>query len=206
MAACALVCIALFDLLAMFFPNRITTNVVVEKFLTQTHYDPRHRDDIDEVDRLLGVLEGLATEADDRIYVLAASDTLNSHVLMFAHLSLGRHEAIGGKVMWTHDIDKRDGFPNHLLTAKYLVVADPVQYSFNPDDQRVVGIPAEFVLAQKNIGTSYERLPYEFSLDQGVKVYIYKKVRPFNDADIAQLSNIFKGFYPDRPKVYEIKR
>ena len=67
-----------------------------------------------------------------------------------------------------------------------------------------MGIPAELILEQKGIGRSFEKLPYEFTLDKGVKVYIYKKVKAFNDSDLEALSGMLKAYYPLRENICSI--
>lgn len=59
--------------------------------------------------------------------------------------------------------------PKQFLSATHVVVADPVQFHLRPEDQRVVGILGEDILSGKGIGASFERLPYEFSLDNNVQ-------------------------------------
>jgi hypothetical protein len=163
------------------------------------------RNDANEIDRMLTTLEELANAQGDRVYVLASSDTFNCSILLNAYLTLNRYENIDHYIKWTHDVDKRDGFPQKFLKAKYVLVGVPIQYHLKPADQRVIGIPAELILSRKGIGTSFHKLPYEFTLDGGVKVYIYEKIKPFSDADIESLSSMFKKYYPDRKKIYEIK-
>jgi hypothetical protein len=175
------------------------------KIFAGFRHPPLVRNDIKEIDSMLNALNGLLTEPNDRVYVLASSHIINSSILDSAYLSLNRHKQIAKKILWTHDVDKRDGFPQELLTAKYVIVADPIQYHLNPQDQRVVGIPAEFILKGQNIGKSFMKLPYDFVLDNGVHVYIYKKINPLNYSDLAFLSKILKYYYPDRKYVYEIR-
>ena len=101
-------------------------------------------------------------------------------------------------------MDKFEGFPQELLTARYVIVTDPIQYHLRPGDQRVVGIPAELIVTGKNIGTSFVKLPYEFFLDGGVKCYLYKKIKEFDRSDLTMLSQMFRNYYPDRPNIYHI--
>jgi hypothetical protein len=172
---------------------------------TGIRHPPLVREDIGEFDRMFGVLREMLTNPDDRIYVLASSEVLNSSILGGAHLSLGRHGDISRKVLTAHDVDLRDGFPERLLRAAYIVVADPIQYHLRPADQRVVGIPAEHILAGRGIGTSLAKLPYAFDLDKGVKAYLYRKTRPFSDSDLNALSDMLRHYYPDRPSVFQLK-
>jgi hypothetical protein len=150
------------------------------------------------------VLEGLLADPDERLYVLSSSKILNYSILNNAHLVLGRDRKRENQFLRTYDVDKRDGFPSHFFTAKYVVIADPVQYTLKPEDQRIIGVPAKAILNRENIGTAYRKLPYEFALDNNVNVYIFERVRPFKKNNIESLLDIFRKHYPDRKKLYEI--
>ena len=117
--------------------------------LTDSRHSPLVRNDIEEIDRMLDVLSKTLTNPDDRVYVLASSTVLNSSIVRNAPLSLNRYAEISTKVLQTHDWDKRDGFPERLLTANYVIVVDPIQYHVQPSDQRIIGIPAEIFDGEK---------------------------------------------------------
>ncbi len=207
--ACGLVFIFMLSIFSAFSPEGVWNAGVYQKVLTHVRHVPLVRSDIDdikEVDRMLSVLEELVTSPDDRIYVLASSPILNCSILDSAYLTLNRHQNVAKKILWTNDVDKRDGFPREFLTAQYVVVADPIQYHLIPKDQRVVGIPAELVLKETGIGSAFSKLPYEFNLDGNVKAYIYKKIKPFSDSDLEMFSELLKKDYPDRPNIYEMKK
>jgi hypothetical protein len=202
---CGLFLAATLNFLPVFTARNIGYTNVFPLFFAGFRQPPHVRNDIGEVEKILGVLEDLVTAPADRIYVLADSDTFNCQTLNRAYLSLGRHKSIAGKILWSNVVDKRDGFPHEFLTAKYVIVASPIQYEMRPEDQRVMGIPAESILEQKGIGVFFVKLPHEFNLDGNVKVYIYEKKKPFDDADLYVLSETLKSFYPDRPYIYGVK-
>ena len=164
------------------------------------------RNDIKEIERLFKVLEGLLTDPRDRVYVLASSYNLNQDVLGSAYMSWNRYKEVSRRILPTSNVDKRDGFPQPLLTAQYVIIGSPQQYAVGEKDQRVVGVPAELILTRQGIGTSFERLPYKFVIEDNVKVYIYKKVRPLSDADLNDLSERLRKYYPERKNIYEIKK
>jgi hypothetical protein len=196
-----------FNWLAYFFPKPLTESAVARTFTSSVNHVPVVRDDIPEIDRLLGVLADVAADPADRVYVLASSATLNCHILHYAYLKLNRHEAIGRKILWTNDVDKRDGFPRQFLTAQYLVVADPIQHHLKAHEQRIVIVLAESILLQRNVGRAFERLPHEFTLRDGaerVRVYIYKKTGELQRSDLDALSEALRKFHPDRESVYKI--
>ncbi|MFB0528002.1 MAG: hypothetical protein ACETVT_03900 [bacterium] len=200
----AYVLISLLNFSAVFIPKASRyTRLFKHVFPGIRHY-PLVRNDIDEIKRLLNVLKDLLSDPGDRVYVLSSSGILNSSILHDSYLSLLGDRRMHSQILNTHDVDKRDGFPSEFLTARYVVVAYPIQYHLRPEDQRVVGTLAEFIMDGGNIGTSYKQLPYEFVLDKGVRVYIYEKVRPFKKTDIDLLSELFRKHYPDREYLYEI--
>jgi hypothetical protein len=102
-----------------------------------------------------------------------------------------------------------DGELHHLschhdrfLHASYLVVATPTQDQPRLDDQRVVGVLSRDVMAEHGIGASFQRLPGEFMLDNGVIGSVYEKIRPFEHADLVGLSDEFIRYYADRREMF----
>ena len=109
------------------------------------------------------------------------------------------------RLLVTHDVDKRDGFPWQFFQARYVVVTNPVGYHLAPENQRVVGLLAEELLRGEKLGQAYERLPFEFPLESGGKVYIYKKAKAFMAEDLQDISNIFVALYPDYRDKFEMR-
>jgi len=165
---------------------------------------PLVRSDIGVFKDLLVTLNHLIQSKNDLIYVLSSSVVLNEDILINA--SRMNHMTIHKHILPVYHVDKRDGFPHHFFDAKYVILGEPIQYHLNPDDQRVVGILGEQILHQKKIGLSYEKLPYEFSLDNHVKVSIYEKKFPIRGADIEDLSELFISYYPDKRPKFKIYR
>ena len=104
--------------------------------------------------------------------------------------------------MWTGEM----GFPNSSLRLNMWSWGNPIQYHLNPNDQRVIGILGDPILQQKGIGASYVKLPYEFTLDNHVKAFIYEKKFPFRTTDIEDLINRFISYYPDKKSKVKIDR
>lgn len=167
---------------------------------------PLVRNDMSEINRILDVLEKeLFTGADDHVYVLSSTAFLfNEEILRNACFEREPGDSRCNKILKSSHVDKRDGFPFQLLEARYVIVTDPIQYHLGPGDQRVIGIPTEQIIKRKGIGTSYERLPYEFTLDGSVKVYVYEKIRPFERAALDRLSALFMSYYPDKKDMFSI--
>jgi hypothetical protein len=171
------------------------------KALSQMRVPPSVRSDIAEMRHLALALGQVAPEPDDRIYVLAASPVINTDLLRKLALSLGQDFPVLQKVLTASDIDQRDGFPRGLMDADVLVVAWPIQHR-KPTFQRTIGIPAQSVIDGTGFGSAFKRLALDFTLEQGVHAYIYRRARPLAEADLRDLSDRLKVFYPDHPEIY----
>jgi hypothetical protein len=162
---------------------------------------PLIRHDLPEIRRLLAALADYDSQTGGTVYVLASSQVINSSQLSEANQSLGTNYKVTGRIVRSAEIDKRDGFPVRLLDAEYVLVAVPIQYHLRPEDQRVIGIPAQALLMRQNIGKAFDRLQESFVLDDGVKVYIFRKVRPITQEELSDLEGECKRVYPARPDI-----
>lgn len=196
-----LVSIAIF--VVVFFPGASSYAKQAKGLFPQLQFYPMVREDIDEIKRMLNVLGNLLTDPNDRVYVLSGSERLNSDHFQKARLSLKGIPPVDRHTFRTHDLDLRDGFPSDLFKAKYVIVTDPVQCDLGCKKQRVISVAAESILKGENMGSSYERLPYEFTLLKGMRAYIYKRDDSPVQADIKSLSDALRKYYPDNPVVYE---
>jgi hypothetical protein len=167
------------------------------------HFPPV-RGDITAIHDVLTTLDRLIQSKNDLVYVLSSSMILNEDILMTA--SRMNHMTVHHQMLPVSHVDKRDGFPRHFFDAKYVVLGEPIQYHLRPSDQRVIGILGDQILHQEKIGSSYERLPYAFSLDNNVRVSIYERKRPVKKADVEELSKSFIGHYPVKESLFKIYR
>lgn len=196
---------------SVFFPGASLYAKQSQGLFPRLTYYPMVREDIDEIKRMFNVLGSILTNPEDRIYVLSGSELLNFEHFQKSRLSLKDIPPVDRHTLTTHDLDLRDGFPSDLFKAKYVIVTDPIQCDLGCKKQRVISIPAESILKGENMGRSYERLPYEFNLQnefnlqRKVKAYIYKRTNSHVQADIKFLSDALRNFYPDSPNVYETK-
>jgi hypothetical protein len=138
-------------------------------FSKETHF-PLVRKDMPEVRRLMETLEGTK----GTVYVVSSSDVLNSEIVQRSDLFLKKQNSLRNRVLVASDIDRRDGFPESFFRADYIVVAYPLQYHRDPQYQKIIKVLADFTTNGVDTGY-YSKLPYEFNLKRGVKVYIYKR-------------------------------
>jgi hypothetical protein len=150
---------------------------------------------------LLDVLEGYESRNGGPVYVLASSGILNSALLWDANLSLDTHYQVTGRILRTADVDQRDGFPSQLLNAEYVLVAVPIQYHLRPEDQQMVGLPAEALLMRRNIGNAFERLDESFVLDNGVRVLLFRRTRRITGKELNELEEDCLRVHPHAPEI-----
>lgn len=165
---------------------------------------PLKRNDIDEIYRMVYTLEQvLENNPDEFIYVLSSSKLFNSSTLSAAARKTNRESIILRNLKPTADVDKRDGFPIAFFEAKYVIVADPIQYALPEKDQQVVGILARKILNKEGVGVNYEKMPFSFNLDYGVKLYIYQRLYPATPKDVKDTLQEFLPSYPDWSTKFE---
>jgi len=166
---------------------------------------PMVRTDLDQVQALLDTLSDISRDSQSSIYILASSFSLNSSIAQEGCFFLHRpHRELARKIATTNDVDKRDGFPVQFLIARYVVLTVPFAYHLAPQDQKVIGVLADELVKGEGIGKSYDRLNYEFRLEDGSSAFVYKKTRPLDPNDLKTLSDQFIGFYPNNRAEFEL--
>ena len=165
---------------------------------------PLVRGDLGELIRMNATIDKYLDKPDSRVYVLASSVWFSGDHLMHVGPSLRTSFRADDRVIGRWSIvDKGVGFPHELLQASLVVVASPIQYCLNPSDQQIVGIPAESFLNGTGMAKAFERLPESFTIEQGIKIYLFRKTRPIEPSEVAELSERLRASYPDRPFIYK---
>ncbi|MCE0497487.1 MAG: hypothetical protein LV481_06015 [Methylacidiphilales bacterium] len=152
---------------------------------------PVQRHDLGEIEALVrfigdkvGSPPGVPPARD--VYVLASSDLFNSSLLSSAGFQLNESLPAQDHVCITKDVDVRDGFPDQLVSARLVLVTDPIQTDL-PSRQKVMTVPARLFLRGEGFAHAFTRDPRIFQLDQGVRVYVFERVRPSTPEEIMQL-------------------
>ena len=137
---------------------------------------PQIREDAEELARLDDFVRGL----DGGVAVLASSFVLNSDLLALVEPSLNSLLPLNAndRILHSPQVDRRDGLPFVLAYAEYIVAAYPVQTHLDPNEQRVVTVPAEALLSDTPFSAAFERLGVMFELRNGTTVYIFERTRP----------------------------
>jgi hypothetical protein len=153
---------------------------------------PAPRADLAELARLKAWIDANA-RPDHRYCVLASSYTINDAIVdeLWQLDSKGlpnfAGEASKTSVGMAH-VDTRDGPPvDKLKDCAIVLVGDPVQTHLVLAYQQTVVVPASEMLAGRGIGANYRRNGEIFELEKGVRLVVFDRIRPLDDADIAAL-------------------
>jgi len=156
----------------------------------RVNYAPLHLEHYDEYKRLAVDLKNLGPKT--KISVYAAS-------FMLTYDMLGSIEpAVAQSIPIFPTVDLRDGFWWHTLANEYAVIGDPTPLAdLRPGSQRVIEYPAQSIRSGTGIGAAFMDTGKVYQLDNGVKAYLYKRIRPVTAAEISDLANRFYKDYPD---------
>ncbi|MDR1541708.1 MAG: hypothetical protein LBU32_27725 [Clostridiales bacterium] len=158
----------------------------------------RERGDTDEIRRMADSINAW-TQGRKYTYALASGDVLNSDILSNCRLPQTRYAL--KKLLYTYDVDMRDGFPYHFYLADYIVAAQPVPYHLEPGSQRSIGIISDAIFSGK-AGDSL-KIKGTFELDGGVAAYVYEKVKPYSREFTRLIATEFENAYPGYPFLHE---
>ena len=164
---------------------------------------PKTRNDMDEIERLLAVLEK-ELEPEATVYVLASSPVLSDNLLRDAHLVFDRPVDIRERILSGGHVDKVHGFPRGLLNCDIAVITDPPQSHLGKEEQRNVWLPCELLMNGEGIGRHFTKLPYSITLDKGVRAFLYRRERDLPKEDILALEEAFISFHPDFERKYRV--
>lgn len=197
--------ISLANFTIVFFPGAETALQSIAFALPKIRTYPKDRNDFEQIHALLNELNQLTNNSDKKIYVLSSSPSMNGSLLKNACFYFEPElQDLNRRILQSHDVDKRDGFPFQMLTADYIVIAEPYGYHLSPKDQKVIIIPAHEILYGKNFGQAYEKLPFEVILDDNRRVFIFRKTRNFRRSELEKLSAMFVRFYPQSREKFVI--
>jgi hypothetical protein len=200
-----LLLVGLINLSIVFSPKAESYLNPVAFALAKVRLAPKVRNDLDQIHQLLTTLNDLTRDSDKKVYVLSSSISLNSSILINGcDVFEPDLRPLKERIFMSSDVDKRDGFPFQIYKADYVVVADPPGYHLLPEDQKVVVVLAEQFLNRQTIGSAYAKLPFESTLDDGRRIFIYRKERKFRADELLNISRMFSEFYPNNKEKFEI--
>ena len=180
-----------------YYPLRVFGTNVMSWVLPHDRIYALRLHNFDEYRQLVNDLLSQMAE-NDQVAVMSSSLVMADDLL--DQLSDGK---LHSRMIFSSHIDKRDHFASETLLAQYVVVCDPIQTHVKPTDQQVITVPAKLILAGKDIGKAYVRLPRSYTLSRGVKAFVFKKTRAFTIDEVQALFEQFYVSYPDWRREYE---
>ena len=169
--------------------------------LFNVKYSPLYRNDMASLRELVNYLN---TETTGNIYVLASGGNLNSDILK--SINKPNQENAISRLLVTHDVDLRDGFPTEFLTAETIVTTNPINLHLAEGSQEVVRYLAEQIQDSTSyIGDNFKKISTEFSVNNNypAQVYIYHRISDFTEEDIKKIADYYSSLYPEHPELFE---
>lgn len=168
-------------------------------WLFSANYPPLARTDREEVVRLADYLRSLAPKR-ELIYVASCSKLLNTDVIKNAERSKYGQKGQALFLPEIPNVDSRDSYPlEMLLQTDYLVLAEPLQFAIKPKEQDLLALIAKCFREKWKLAADFEELPEHFTLDDGVTVSVFKRLRPTSLPIALETLTIFKKELPRRP-------
>lgn len=149
-------------------------------------------ENFEELERLITDVDALVRDKNVKFSAFASSETLSDNILDF----LGT-DSMKKSIVYTSAIDLRDGISFNSLMSDYIVVSDIAQTGTSKTGQRVVSISNDAIYNKTGIGKAYERVSGPYTLQGGVKAYIYKKNRSFTEDEVNEYMSELEKYYPD---------
>ena len=171
---------------------------ISEMLISNSFPELRIRDDIDIIREITNFLRH--SIGDSSVYVLGSSVIFSEDIIQNSLLpyELAPISNMASSKVW----DIRDGLPKQFFYYQYILVSNPIQYQFAPEEQRVVGVLAEEILYDGILSPYYDEIKsYKIMGDIEVKIYRRNTEIPQEVKD--RISDIFKSYYPDNPNLYE---
>lgn len=179
--------------------------------LFAANYPPLVRRDYAELVRLVDALDEFSRN-DAPIYLISASDTLNRGLVRNAHWERHRpetrppncHIPCSIDIVGIPTADSNSIYPlEPILAAEYVVVASPVQYHLQREEQEVVIVPQQAFTEGWAIADDFETLPRRFTLqdksDNDVTVSVHRRIRPTSWQTAVRTLARMEREFRDRP-------
>lgn len=193
------VCAVLFLVLNVaVFMNGVKIQETFAKAFTEVRIIPKQRGDITEIQRIVSDIKK-AAEEEKTAYILASSDILNDDIIRRANMP--DEIKISDKLVATHNVDLRHGFPEGFFQVDYVYVASPAQQHLGEENQRIIVDLANEFLNHGELEESYQVVD-TYQLDKDVTVYRYERIREVPQSTRDYIRDFFDGYYPTYPELF----
>ena len=146
------------------------------------------RDDMDELEKICVRLAELSENGEKNIYVNSSSAILNRSIIR--NYEIQDENAYKSKeyILDVSDIDSRDGVPEKIKIADYILVTSPTQTHRGIENQKIVDYINKMFLSEEFKNEFSKKFELEENLKLGdIDIYIYKKIKETDDDDYNNL-------------------
>lgn len=160
-------------------------------------FPPLKRNDISEILRLNKYIYQLAAPKQELVYIVAASNQLNASIINNTSRIIEPENWWKLRAISKPHIDSRDTYPlPELLSTQYVLLPQPFQGVLLTDEQvlkqgeqDVVKVVYDAFNENWQIAQDFQKLPEQFTLDNGIIVNIYQRIKP---TDLPTTINTFQ--------------
>lgn len=160
-------------------------------------YCKLHYENFSELERLIMDIDAIIVNKNVNFSAFASSEILSDNIL-----DLLGSKTMKEKIIYNSAIDLRDGICFNSLMSEYVIVTDKAQVATSATGQRVVSVPNDAIYNGTGIGQAYERILGPYTLNGGVKAYIYHKTRAFTVEEVNEYMSTLEEYYPEWKEQY----
>jgi len=165
----------------------------VSYLFSNARVHPLVRNDLAKLKRLFDSLESTVAAESGDIYVLATSEVVNDDVIRNGCRDLGNYHFCN-RILGTHHLDKRDGFPNSFLSARYIITPDKVSHHLKEENQQLVKLLIEALSA---LSPSLVEFEAHFALEDGRTLRVLEKQSTYPREVFNHIEAAFTQRYPE---------
>ncbi|WP_252247654.1 hypothetical protein [Clostridium sp. ZS6] len=190
-----------FSFIAIYILNFIISinGYETKNLFSNTFCKPIIMTSYDENGKIVSFIEEKYMNTGEKTYVLASSSNYNGGIIDSYYMPDFK---MRNMIYNVSNVDLRDGFPAEFLTAKYVIVVDPIQYHLKAEDQRIIGILAKAILNEPTISKHYEIEKVEQGRS-GEKIYYLRQETPLDDEAKQFFVNEFNKYYKEFAELFE---
>ena len=157
------------------------------------------RNDIPIVEDMVDEINDLTNKENDT-YVAVGEYDFNSDTLRNVRLP----EVLDAvpSMCYVSDVDLRDGFPKHFLTAGYVFGCNSENCTYNNGEKILRYINENIVDKESAIGKHYELLS-SYQLENRLTIDLYKRTSDYSEDDLQAIADYFDSIYPGRDELFK---
>jgi hypothetical protein len=128
-----------------------------------------------------------ANDPNPGVYILASGIVFGDGVVLGSLLTPpGLKLRSINRFLPVQQVDSVNGAPTNLVHASHVLVTDPIQLHLAPSSHRSVTVPWNEFREGRGIARAFEKANEEFTLENNIKVFVYRRTRLTTREDLAE--------------------